>query len=237
MSQCQITLTVPKHTMKMAPTMTPKQLSALIDLQRQNQRLDRYLRGQRRQLNDLCAQFDTTFTGKNQDFTSEEISDLLRLNQRLAKLELHLCNIAETESEKMKTRVADPDDSLDDYEIDATIYFVLHEDDPTFDDSDDNFLTQRNFSLKRLDRSYGLGDGLDHRESQPYFPPGLEAEAHCWLFHDLYDHCYGLEQPALSLHDCLRIGTIWVDVAVRHQATLNIDAGNWAQPITQIPSR
>lgn len=217
--------------------MTPKQLSALVDLQRQNQKLDIYLRRQRKQLNELCAQFDTAFTGKKQDFTNEEISNLLRLNQRLAELELHLCNMAETEREKLETRVADPDDPLDDYEIDATIYFVLREDDPEFDDSDDNFLTQRYISLKRLDRSHGLGDGFDHRESVPYFPSGLTAEPHCWLFHDLYDHSYGLEQPALSLHDCLRVGTIWVDIAFRHQATLNIESGNWAQPITQISSR
>ena len=31
---------------------------------------------------------------------------------------------------------------------------------------------------------------------------------HCWLFHDLYDHSYGLEQPTLSLQDCLRMGRI-----------------------------
>jgi hypothetical protein len=218
--------------------MTPKQLSALVDLQRQNERLDIYLRRQRRQLNEFSAEFDNTaYTSKNKDFKPEEITNLLRLNQRLGTLELHLCNMAETESEKLEARVADPDDPLDDYEIDATIYFVLHEDDPTFDDSDDNFLTQRDISLKRLDHSYGLGDGFDHRESVPYFPPGLEAEAHCWLFHDLYDHSYGLEHPALSLHDCLRVGTLWVDVAVRHQSTLNIESGNWAQSIVQIPSR
>ncbi len=46
--------------------MTPKQLSALVDLQRQNESLDIYLRRQRRQLDNLLAQFDTAFINNKQ---------------------------------------------------------------------------------------------------------------------------------------------------------------------------
>ena len=213
--------------------MTPKQRSALIDLERQNRRLASYLRRLRGDLDNLFAQFDTTLLRSNQDFTVNEITNLLNLNQRLRELELYLCHLAQKEGEKLKACVADPGDPRDDYEIDVTLYFVLREDDPDFDDSDDNFITQRNFSLNGRGRTY-IGDGQDHREIVPYFPTKLNETAQCWLFHDLYDHCYGLEQPALSLLDCLRVGTIWVDVAVRHQATLNIESGKWVQPITQI---
>lgn len=120
-------------------------------------------------------------------------------------------------------------DPLDDYEIDATLYFTLREDDPEFDEDEDNFLAQRRFSLKHLDREWGLGDGHDHRETILHFPGGLNEVSHCWLFHDLYDHSYCLRQPALNLQDCLRVGSIWVDVAIRHQVTLNIKSGKWQQ--------
>ena len=60
----------------------------------------------------------------------------------------------------------------------------------------------------------------------------LAQEAHCWLFHDLYSHSYGSYQgnddmKELSLQDCLRVGSIWVDIEVRHQAFLDIDSGEW----------
>ena len=127
----------------------------------------------------------------------------------------------------LAARVSGPNDPLDDYEIDATLYFTVGEDDPEFNKDDENFLTRREFSLKHWHRKFGMGDGLDHREPDCHFPEGLNEIPHCWLFHDLYDHNYGLEQPALTLQDCLRVSSIWVDVAVRQQATLNIKSGKW----------
>jgi hypothetical protein len=112
----------------------------------------------------------------------------------------------------------------------------LNKDDPEFDDSDDNVLTKRDIGLKRLDRTHGIGDGRDHREIGSVFPGQLNDTIQCWLFHDLYDHSYGIDQPALNLNDCLRIGSILGYVAVRHQATLNIESGFWTQPKTQISS-
>ncbi|MEA3643612.1 MAG: hypothetical protein VBE63_27330, partial [Lamprobacter sp.] len=71
--------------------------------------------------------------------------------------------------------------------------------------------------------------GVDYRETVHRFPGRLNQIPHCWLFHDLYDHHYGLEQPALSLGECLRIGEIWVRIAVEHQATLDLETGDWLQ--------
>lgn len=72
-----------------------------------------------------------------------------------------------------------------------------------------------------------LRDEQDFREAGRPFPGRLNETPHCWLFHDLYDHSYGLGQPALSLRDCLRIDRIWVRVAVEHQATLDLETGHW----------
>jgi len=205
--------------------MTPKQREVMASLQEQIGNLESYMGGLRRKLHALPDYFDSI--QDKGEFTTDEINELLRLNHRLAELELYLCDLSAKECVHLADRVSDINDPLDDYEIDATLYFTLREDDPEFDEDDDNFLAQRKFTLKHFDRESGLGDGYDYRETIRHFPGDLNEVSHCWLFHDLYDHSYCLQQPALNLQDCLRVGSIWVDVAVRHQATLDIKSGKW----------
>jgi hypothetical protein len=178
----------------------------------------------------LSENFDSDLTQDKGEFTTDEINRLLCFNQRLSDLEVYLCDLGARESRNLNARVADPNDPLDDCEIDATLYFILDENDPTFDEDDDNFLTQREISIKRSIRKYGLGDRLDHRMPCRLFPGALNEVPHCWLFYDLYEHSYGLKQSSLTLQDCMRVDSIWVDVAVRHQATLDIKSGKWLRP-------
>jgi hypothetical protein len=208
---------------------TPKQHELLWNLQNKMGRLEHYIGYLRRDLDLLPTIFESTLAQNKGEFTSSEINDLIRLNERLSALEQYLCDLGEKECLNLDARVADPNDPLDDFEIEATLYFTLGTDDPAFDEDEDGFLTQRLFSLKHVNREWGLGDGLDHREPR-HFPGDLDNIPHCWLFHDLYDHDYGLEQPALTLQDCLRVDSIWVDVAVHHQATLDIKTGQWLPP-------
>lgn len=211
--------------------MTLHQRKAFADLNLKILELDSCVSHLRRQLRRLPYYFDTEEDSHNEELNLEEINDLLKLNQQLMELELYLCEVGNTESAYLDARVGDPNDPLDDYEIDATISFTLGEDDPVFVDTDDNFLTQRNFSLKHLDNKNGLRDGFDYRETVIQFPGELNNVPHCWLFHDLYDHSYGVMQPALNLQDCLRVDSIWVDIAVRHQSTLDIKSCKWRQPL------
>ena len=212
--------------------MTPKQRDVMTSLKRQIHLLENHYRQMKRQLRVLSEQFEEYPTIKAGDFTPAEVDGLVRLNQRLNNLEHDLREVGQQESTRLNARVADPNDPLDDYEIDATLYFVMREDDPGFDDDDDNFLTRRELGLK-WECADTLADGIDHHEPYIEFPGRLNDIPHCWLFHDLYDHCYGLEQPALSLQDCLRVGWIWVDIAVHHQSSLDIDTGKWLQPEAQ----
>jgi hypothetical protein len=184
-----------------------------------------------RKIDELSESIDKTVVADKHEFTVDEINRLISFNQRLAELELYLYELGDKESTQLAARVSDPNDSLDDFEIEATLYFILREDDPDFDEDEDNFLTQRHISIKRIDREYGLGDEVDHRETYRNFPGGLNEVRHCWLFYDLYTNSRGLEQPSITMRDCLRVDSIWVDVAVHHQATLDIKSGKWIQPI------
>ena len=207
--------------------MTPKQREVVWDLQEKIGELDFFLHDLRRKLFELPDYFDSAFAQDKGEFTAEEISGLLRFNQRLSALEGYLCEVGAKEGVLLNARVSDPNDPLDDYEIEATLYFTLGEDDPEFDEDDDNFLARRRLNLKHLDRDWGLGDGQDHREPIRHYPGNLNEVPHCWLFNNLYDRSYGLEQPELTLQDCLRVDSIWVDVAVHQQATLAIKTGKW----------
>jgi hypothetical protein len=210
--------------------MTPKQCELIEDLRMKISDLDCFNSSLRRQLFKLSENFDFALSQDKGEFNYDEINRLLCFNQRLSDLEVYLCDLGARESRNLNARVADPNDPLDDYEIDATLYFILDENDPTFDEDDDNTLTQREISLKRYNRKYGLGDGLDHRLPCRQFPGVLNEVPHCWLFYDLYEHSYGLKQPSLTFQDCIRVDSIWIDVAVRHQATLDIKSGKWVQP-------
>jgi hypothetical protein len=211
--------------------MTPLQRDLIADVENKISRMDCYYRLLKRKMNELSESFETTVVADRDEFTNDEIIRLIGFNQKLSELEMFLCDLGTKESSQLNERVSDPNDPLDDYEIEATLYFILGEDDPDFDEDEDNFLTQRQFSLKRMDREFGLGDGIDHRATFRHFPGGLNEVRHCRLFYDLYENSRGLEQPSLTLHDCLRVDSIWVDVAVHHQATFDIKTGKWLQPV------
>ena len=153
--------------------MTPKQREVVSDLQRQIGNLDCYIGLLRQKLYALPECFDSAFALDKGEFTADEIRDLICFNQRLSELELYLCELGAKESAPLDARVSDSNDPLDDYEIEAMLYFTLGEDDPKFDEDCDNYLTQRGVNLKRLPRDWGLGDGQDHREPIRHYPGDL----------------------------------------------------------------
>jgi hypothetical protein len=77
--------------------MTPKQREVVWDLQEKIGELDFYLRHLRRKLFELPDYFDSAITHDNGEFTAENISGLLRFNQRLSALEGYLCEVGAKE--------------------------------------------------------------------------------------------------------------------------------------------
>ena len=105
------------------------------------------------------------------------------------------------------------------YDIDARIAYAPHRDDPAVQTGDDSPLANRELSLASNESVSGRSEILcDDKDWNDRFPTnGLGAEPHCWLFHDLYDHGYGYAEPALSLHDCLRVGEVRIDIVTELQ--------------------
>jgi hypothetical protein len=148
---------------------------------------------------------------RNESLTDADIQQLLALNRQLRGIAPFLMSVADDVRPCLEGKLADPNDSMYDYEIEARIDFILREDDPEYDEDDDNILTTREDSLKYQ------RDECRTDDCERMGPERLRAEPHCWQFHDLYDHDYGDESPSLSFRDCLRIGKILIDVQVWQQ--------------------
>jgi len=144
--------------------------------------------------------------------TEADCARLLSLNHHLSEITATLRQTFADVRKQMEAKLASPGDPMCDYELRVRIYYQLREDDPEYREDDDNFLTERSFSIKNPESNLAFEDW----KCSP-LPTALRKEPHCWLFYDLYDHEYGLDKPALSIHDCLRIGTIWVDVDISQQ--------------------
>ncbi len=205
--------------------MNSKQREAVADLQERIGEAADALERLHRNAGRLEALFPTPGSADH-DFSPEDIDCQVQLNARLGFLQAYLHRVGQEACAKMRDRVADPNDPLDDFELDVTLSFMLREGAPESDEDSDNVLTTRHTSMKGVDADDPTLDG-DFRETIRRFPGLLNVIPYGWLFHDLYDHRYGLSQPALNLGDCLRIGRIWVDIAVRHRATLDLETGTW----------
>ena len=118
--------------------------------------------------------------------TQLEIDELQMFNERLQLVERHLLDEAKRVEPSLKLRVDDPNDPMNDYEIDAKVYFTMRESDSKYDDDDDNFMSIRFVMLKNLREDTILCDGRDWRE--PCVMTELAHFPHCRLFHELYDH-------------------------------------------------
>ncbi|RZI43673.1 hypothetical protein EGT07_07845 [Herbaspirillum sp. HC18] len=157
-------------------------------------------------------------------FSKADIRRLRNLNQHLTDITAHLHATFADITPPLDTKCASPDDPMYDYEVVAKISYVLRDDDPAFANDEDNILAIREEIPESLPDGIHIAD--DFCEASITLAR-IYDEPHCWLFHDLYDHRYGADQPALSLRDCLRIGRIYIDVQVWQQYCFDLQRGKW----------
>jgi len=144
--------------------------------------------------------------------TEDEISQLLDLNRRLQSISRYLQTVVDDVKPRLDAKIADPNDPMYDYEIDARLDYQLREDAPDYAEDDDNYIATRTEPIKER-----WGWEREGHSSSSSLPSALLVEPHCWFFEDLYSVGYGVKSPRLSFRDCLRIGRIFVDVQVWQQ--------------------
>ena len=179
-------------------------------------------------LKDLSRTLDEEVQSKHQTkvklLNTKETARLLQLNRNLATLQNFLADQANQIKPALLGKKSDPHDPMADFEIETKLTYALREDDEDSCDDSDNCLTIRNENLKIFNNWQKRDDFREYRQGNE----DLNAEPHCWLFHDLYDYSYGLAQPKVPLRDCLRLGEVWVDMIITHQYRFNLDTGEWS---------
>ena len=148
---------------------------------------------------------------------SLEVARLLELNRRLQKLEEKMLPLFESDRTTRLLNLSREFPGIDkwvDFEKRAEIYFHLRDDDPSFVEDSDNILTIRGINLKCLNNSFWANQDIGYNS---HYLNGLGLTNASWLFYDLYQEDYGVDQPRLLLKDMARIGRIWVDVMITDQ--------------------
>ena len=152
----------------------------------------------------------------NELLTDAEVSQLLALNRYLKDVMLQIKSVSADIKTQMEAKLADANDSMYDYEIEARLDYVLREDDSDYDEYDDNYLATRTEYLK------GSSIRDDEVPAEIFYHHKLMAESFSWLLYDLYTNFDGGESSKLTLRDCLRIGKVFVDIQVTQQYDFNV---------------
>ena len=148
---------------------------------------------------------------KAEDLSVPQFKILAQLNSELAVIGRLIESEMTTLISAGEKRIGDPDDWVEDFEVDGRITFILRKEDPAFNEDDDNILVE----LAACPFVY-LGDELNHNEFQNW-DHAMKDEFHCWLYHCLYDH------TDLDWINILRIGSIWIDVKIEYQKYTGIN--------------
>lgn len=156
--------------------------------------------------------------------TDDQVSQLLRLNRRLSTIETFSKTFCSELMRDIEHHIADPAHPLEDFEIEVELQHRLSASDPDYEASDDNLLTRQNHFWE------GETDSLDWRTVCRH--EELNIEPHCYLFHDLYSHGGGNLYPRMTPRECLRIGSISVDVVVTYQFEMDLETGKWIKHST-----
>jgi len=180
-------------------------------------------------LEKIKARFSENRHGQegSERFTDSEVERLMKLNRSLGEIETLVQETAHELWPELVDKIKNPNSPMGDFEFETQIDFMLRDDDPEASDDSDNIMTTRKVFVSQPDRKTIDKELIDFRESGNGETNQLATEPHCHLFHDLYEHSYGVEQPSVPLRDCLRIGSVWVEVIVRQQYFLDLETGKW----------
>ena len=157
---------------------------------------------------------------RTEEFSSDQILKLRKLNKTLAGLEKKLKEQGGKIYTSDKDVIKNSKGWIQDYEIDYEISFYLMEEDPEYKEYEDNILATLNEPLERYlepNCDFGICDGINHNEYRDRENHIFKDDFHCWLFHCLYHH------TELEWNDLLRIGSIWTDIQVVYQNDIELN--------------
>lgn len=160
------------------------------------------------------------------DLSEAEDEHISKFDGRLRKLTDLLQRECTSAQNTLDACLADPSDPMADFEIDVRIHYIAGEHVRGYRENSDNHLTFREYPMRRrspMEPCILSGEYPDSSE------PNRRNRSHCWLFHDLTEHCYGVTQPSIPAQKINQIGSIWAEVVLRRQYDLDARTGNWVR--------
>lgn len=144
----------------------------------------------------------------------QAIARLKHINVQLDALQMQIHEVAKTYHLHINQAAKELGMPLDDIHIEAELDFCLKpsnpHDDPTVAQSGGRVVTR---TLSRPQ----LPDLLNFCIDEPVSVIGPQG----WLFHDLTEHAYGIEQLQVTPIELLELGEIHVEMVIRHQVQFN----------------
>jgi hypothetical protein len=144
----------------------------------------------------------------------EAIARLKKINVQLDALQMRIHEIAKAYRRQISQAAADLGLPMDAIGIEAELDFCLSPADPRYDptfEHSDNLVASR--TLHCPESPDLLDFGIDE--------PGSVIGPQGWLFHDLTEHAYGVNQPQVTPVELLQVGDVRVDVVIRQSIKIN----------------
>lgn len=157
------------------------------------------------------------------NFSVRETRRLEHLNRVMNKVSQFMHQTADVIRPGMDAKVEDDFDPMFDFEIEAKIDYQLREDDSEWDEDSDNYISSRSEMLSRDKKERELKEDWRYGLT----PEPFKNEPLSWLLHSLTEHSFGENAPRVRPRDCLRIGTVFMDIQVWWQYAFDVDSGKW----------
>lgn len=175
----------------------------------------------RNHIDNLCAELvdkNEKSTEKPDNYNNDHLK---QLNRSCTEIE----NLIEKEVDHitsyMHNKMNEYSDPMIDFDIEASVAFVLREDDPEYLKSSDNYLSSRHIDISMLKHD----DLRDWRTT--FTPEALSTEPLSKLLYDLTNYNLGPHARKISYADCKRIGSIQVSITVQQQYNFDVTTCDW----------
>ena len=153
----------------------------------------------------------------NATLNGEAVARLKQINVQLNALQRRIHVIAKAYRCQITQAAIDLGLPVDDIAIEAELDYSLSTTDSRYDPTFEN---SENLVGSRLLCRPDSADLLDFDIDEPGSVIGPQG----WLFHDLTDHSYGVNQPEVPQSELLNIGKVYVNVVITHGVEFNLRA-------------
>lgn len=160
---------------------------------------------------------DTSQIETNATLNDEAVARLKQINVQLNVFQRRIHEIAKVYRRQITQAAIDLGLPVNDIVIEAELDYSLNTTDPRYDPTFEN---SENLVGSRILCRPDSADRLDFDIDEPGSVIGPQG----WLFHDLTDHSYGVNQPEVPQAELLNIEKVYVNVVITHGVEFNLSA-------------